>query len=127
MAPSNLPIMIDKPMHVSLDGLYQLYNLESYKGQFFTCSSSRFSNNFQRFINQLGKNDDIHCETLNTWELYSVHLIDPLVHFGIISSRDEFQAKKIKSGFSQMIIKNDEKKYLHYSNEPKSWNYTFSI
>ena len=94
LAPSNLPIMIDKPMHVSLDGLYQLYNLESYKGQFFTCSSSRFSNNFQRFINQLGKNDDIHCETLNTWELYSVHLIDPLVHFGIISSRDEFQAKK---------------------------------
>ena len=49
------------------------------------------------------------AETLNTWELYSVHLIDPLVHFGIISSRDEFQAKKIKSGFSQMIIQNDER------------------
>ena len=86
--------MIDKPMRVSLDGLYQLYNLESYKGQFFTCSSSRFSNNFQRFINQLGKNDDIHCETLNTWELYLVHLIDRLFTLALLVLEMSFKQKK---------------------------------
>lgn len=80
---AGIPIYIDKPIALNKEDLEELYKLEKYDGQIFSCSPLRFSPEFQ-FTEidrgNIGEIKYIYATTPKTWEKYSVHIIDPIIN-----------------------------------------------
>jgi len=76
------PVFIDKPISIRSHDLSTLLSSQMYAGQIFSCSSLRFSSQLRLSDskkNTLGKIRLIKGLIPNSWEKYSVHLIDPIV------------------------------------------------
>lgn len=77
---AGIPVYIDKPVALSLNGMDALYRLQQYDGQIFTCSALRYA---KELI--LGKSDrerigsirHLQATTAKSWEKYAVHIIEP--------------------------------------------------
>ena len=72
---AGLPIYIDKPIATSIKEANQIYALEKYPGQVFTCSALAYANELQtcsvtdiRYIDA--------C-TIKDWRKYGIHVIEP--------------------------------------------------
>ncbi|WP_316346928.1 Gfo/Idh/MocA family oxidoreductase [Desulfuromonas acetoxidans] len=79
---AGLPLYIDKPICLSVNELEQLYALEKYPGQIFSCSALRFAREFQLSegdITEIGPLVQIHAIVPKDWDRYSVHVIEPLL------------------------------------------------
>lgn len=98
------PIYIDKPIALSITGLHELYQLQRYPGQIFTCSALSYGSEFSLSSvdrDALGKILVITASTPKSWEKYAVHIIEPVLK--IMSSSDAF----LKSQLS--LISKDSK------------------
>ncbi|MFT6910011.1 MAG: putative dehydrogenase [Oleiphilaceae bacterium] len=79
---AGLPIYIDKPICLELDELEQLYALQQYPGQIFSCSALRYSHEFQLTEADkiaLGPLKQIQAIVPKDWARYAVHVIEPLL------------------------------------------------
>lgn len=79
---AGLPIYIDKPLALDLKTARQLFSLETYPGQIFTCSALAFAKEFQltasqrRQIGQLRYLDGI---VVKSWDKYLIHILEPMM------------------------------------------------
>jgi predicted dehydrogenase len=79
---AGLPVYVDKPVALSVASLDALYALERYDGQIFTCSALRYAHEFllpPERLQALGPLRLIQAMTPKSWDLYAIHLIDPLL------------------------------------------------
>lgn len=83
---AGLPIYIDKPIALSMSVLREIYSYEQYRGQIFTCSAMRYSNELQLSANDLLELGDIRqivaC-TPKSWKKYAVHIVEPVLNLGL--------------------------------------------
>ena len=80
---AGLPIYIDKPIALSLRAMDELYALEQYPGQIFTCSAMRYGAELRLSRSdrdQLGELREIHAITPKSWKKYAVHIIEPVLN-----------------------------------------------
>lgn len=76
------PIYIDKPIALSQSAFEQLYQLEQYPGQIFTCSALRYSPELSlsdSAMLELGEIKEIIAFTPKSWSKYAVHIIEPVL------------------------------------------------
>lgn len=79
---AGLPIYIDKPIALSLEGLKKLYELEQYPGQIFTCSALRYSRELSITAEDrsaIGEIRKIIAFTPKSWAKYAIHIIEPVL------------------------------------------------
>lgn len=79
---AGLPVYIDKPVALSMEGLRCLYSLQQYEGQIFTCSATRYARELRLTDEQreaIGEMRHIIAVTPNSWEKYVVHIVEPLL------------------------------------------------
>ena len=79
---AGIPIYIDKPIALSLEGLAALYRLQQYEGQIFTCSALRYAKELilsEPERERIGRIKHIQAATPKTWEKYAVHIIEPVL------------------------------------------------
>ena len=77
-----LPVYIDKPVALSRQTMQEIYALERFTGQVFSCSALRFAKELQPNANDIkavGRLQLITASTPKDWERYAIHLIDPLL------------------------------------------------
>jgi predicted dehydrogenase len=80
---AGLPIYIDKPIALSLADLNNLYKLEQYPWQIFTCSALRYSHELmlsQEDRHEIGEIRQIVAFTPKSWKKYAVHIIEPVLN-----------------------------------------------
>ncbi len=79
---NGIPLFIDKPIATNLIDLDSIMSLQKYDNQVFTCSSLRFSDELKISKKDQLKYRDvkyIEASTPNSWEKYSIHLIEPII------------------------------------------------
>ena len=79
---AGVPVFIDKPIALSTKTLDEIYALQEYEGQIFTCSALRFAKELQltpELKNRLGKIKHIEAVTPKSWKKYAVHIIEPVL------------------------------------------------
>ena len=79
---AGLPIYIDKPIALSLKSLREIYSLEQYPGQIFTCSALRYSRELtltEEDRQAIGTIRNIISCTPKSWSKYAVHIIEPVL------------------------------------------------
>ena len=79
---AGIPIYIDKPLALTVTKAKQLFDLQRYPGQIFSCSALRYAKEFQLSagdLNQLGHIRHIHATVPKDWEKYAVHVIEPVL------------------------------------------------
>lgn len=80
---AGVPVYIDKPIALSLEGLRALYRLQQYEGQIFTCSALRYAKELmlgQADRERIGSIRHVQASTPNGWEKYAVHIIEPVLN-----------------------------------------------
>lgn len=101
------PIYIDKPIAVTKTALNDLYQVQQYVGQIFTCSALRYSPDLILSLEDklaLGKIVDISASTPKSWEKYAIHVIEPVLK--IIAANDKLSSTKL-------ILNSDESRTLN--------------
>ena len=96
--PMGLPIFVDKPIALNEYMLSETENLQIWKGQIFSCSALRFSDELQ--FGKLSSNRAkirIDACTPKYWKTYAMHLIDPILNY----IGTDFKITKSKSVTSQ--------------------------
>nr|WP_298164611.1 Gfo/Idh/MocA family oxidoreductase [uncultured Pseudomonas sp.] len=87
---AGIPIYIDKPVALSIFAFEELYRLEKYAGQIFTCSALRYSNELKLTLSDqqdIGELREVHAITPKSWNKYAVHIIEPVL--AMLSSADK--------------------------------------
>jgi predicted dehydrogenase len=78
---AGLPIYIDKPLALTVDAARALYDRQKRPGQIFTCSALAYAEELQLPANEmaeLGALRFVDAVTVNDWDRYAVHVIEPL-------------------------------------------------
>ena len=103
------PIYIDKPIALSKQKLYALYELEQYEGQIFTCSALRYSKDLiltKKDRSKIGNIVSIYASSPNSWDKYAIHIIEPLLN--MIPSDDlPVRVRKTKSDSGAVTLSVD--------------------
>ena len=76
------PVYIDKPIALSMTALHELYDLQQYSGQIFTCSALSYGAEFRlspEDRSELGHITSVSASTPKSWEKYAVHIIEPVL------------------------------------------------
>ena len=79
---AGLPIYIDKPICLSEKELDDLYALQKFPGQIFSCSAVSYGHEFQltdAIRTKVGVLQYIYASTPKDWEKYGIHVIEPLL------------------------------------------------
>lgn len=79
---TGIPIYIDKPFALFLNDAEHLFSLQKYPSQIFTCTALRFAHEFvlrEEDRQHIGRPLVIDAVTPNSWEKYSVHIIEPVL------------------------------------------------
>jgi predicted dehydrogenase len=77
---AGIPVYIDKPIALSLNGMDVLYGLQRYEGQIFTCSALRYANELmlsESDRERIGPIRHLQACTPKSWQKYAVHIIEP--------------------------------------------------
>lgn len=93
-----VPVYIDKPIALSMDGLRGLYHCQQYDGQIFTCSALRYAKELMLSCadrERIGTIRHIQASTPNGWEKYAVHIIEPVL--GILGQSEYLQRAQART------------------------------
>jgi hypothetical protein len=81
---AGLHIFIDKPLAVTVSKAEEIFALEQFTGQIFTCSAFRFAKEFrltEEELFALGDIRHINAWIMKDWEKYAIHVIEPSLNF----------------------------------------------
>jgi len=93
---AGLPIYIDKPLAIKTNIANQMFNLEKYKNQIFTCSAIAYAKEFaltKNEIDKLGNIKYVDACIMKDWEKYGIHIIEPVLK--IIGDQGQIQKTNI--------------------------------
>lgn len=79
---SGMPIYVDKPLALSRKDAETMIGLQRFPGQLFSCSALRYAAELRLSEKQIESIGQIRCITAsvpNSWDTYSVHIIEPLL------------------------------------------------
>lgn len=79
---AGLMVYIDKPLAFTVKEAKQIFALEKFEGQIFSCSAMRFAREIEEKreqIKSLGEISYIDATTMKFWDRYSAHIIDPVL------------------------------------------------
>lgn len=79
---AGIPVYIDKPIALSVKELNELYKLERFPGQIFSCSALRYSQDLTLKAvdaQKIGTILEIFAFSPKSWDKYAVHLIEPIL------------------------------------------------
>jgi len=79
---NGIPIYIDKPIANSVNQARYIYSKQKFKGQIFTCSALRYSEELllkKVDRKNIGKLKSIEAVVPKSWDKYSIHVIDPII------------------------------------------------
>jgi predicted dehydrogenase len=92
---AGIPVYIDKPIAISLEGFAALYLLQQYDGQIFTCSALRYAKELvlsETERERIGPIRHLQATTPKSWEKYAAHIIEPVIQ--IIGSSVEISSAR---------------------------------
>ena len=95
-----IPIFIDKPLAHSLKAANNLFELQEYESQIYTCSALRYAKEFVLSEEQkkyLGDIVSIQAYTPKSWEKYAIHVIEPVLRLLNFPSLSNFRNNKVKN------------------------------
>lgn len=75
---AGLPIYIDKPIARNRAEAEDIYALEKYPGQIFTCSALAYSDGLK--IADVGEIRHVQAFVIKDWKKYAIHVIEPALH-----------------------------------------------
>lgn len=93
---AGLPIYIDKPLAFTVKTAQEIYSLEQYPGQIFTCSALRFAPELSLSVadkKSIGKIQYVEAQVSKDWLKYGIHIIEPVVQ--LLDSKDEIVSKQL--------------------------------
>lgn len=102
---AGLPIFIDKPLSLSVSEAKDIFAMEKYHGQIYTCSSLLYAKEFSLSkdeLSSLGEIKLIDATIPKSWEKYSVHIIEPVLN--ILSNQSSKTKSVINTGYSDLNI-----------------------
>lgn len=73
-----IPVFIDKPLALTVKEAERIFALEKCRGQVFSCSAARYSEEFLR-VKLPSEVTAVHGYVPGTWDLYAVHAIEPIL------------------------------------------------
>ena len=79
---AGLPVYIDKPVCLDQAELKQLYALQQFDGQIFSCSALRYAKEFllsKSDLVEIGQLIKIEAMVPKDWDRYAVHVIEPML------------------------------------------------
>lgn len=76
---AGLPIYVDKPLARNIKEAEEIYALEQYPGQVFTCSALAYSDGLSR-IGDIGEIRHISAFVIKDWKKYAIHVVEPALH-----------------------------------------------
>lgn len=76
---SGIPVYVDKPFANTIRGAEEIYALEQYEAQLYTCSALRYAQELEAVKEQAEKIVKIEALTPKSWELYGIHIVEPIV------------------------------------------------
>ena len=100
---SGTMIYIDKPLAFDLKTAQEIFSLEQFEGQIFSCSALRYARELNETldkISEVGNISYVEAHIIKLWSTYSAHIIDPVLR--IIGDDNEIKdIKKFKNSNSQ--------------------------
>ena len=75
---AGLPIYIDKPLALNQKEANEIYALEKYEGQIFTCSAMAYAP--ELFLKNIGDIRYIDACVIKDWNKYAIHIIEPVLN-----------------------------------------------
>ena len=100
---SGTMIYIDKPLAFDLKTAQEIFSLEQFEGQIFSCSALRYARELNETldkISEVGNISYVEAHIIKLWNTYSAHIIDPVLR--IIGDDNEIKdIKKFKNSNSQ--------------------------
>ena len=75
---AGLPIYIDKPLARTIAEAEEIYSLERYPGQVFTCSALAYSDGLK--VGNIGDVRHISAFVIKDWKKYAIHVVEPALH-----------------------------------------------
>jgi hypothetical protein len=79
---ASVPIYIDKPLALDVASAREMFALQRYPWQLFSCSALRYAREFALTEGQrtgLGGIKAIHATVPKDWDKYSIHVIEPML------------------------------------------------
>jgi predicted dehydrogenase len=80
---AGLPIYIDKPLAYDVKTAREIFSLEKYPGQIFTCTAIRFAREFQisqsYLESNVGRLLHVDAKVMKSWAKYAVHVVEPVL------------------------------------------------
>jgi predicted dehydrogenase len=78
---AGLPVYIDKPLAYDVKTAQEIFSLEKYPGQIFSCTAMRFAREFQisqsYLESHIGRVSHVDAKVMKSWPKYAVHVIEP--------------------------------------------------
>jgi predicted dehydrogenase len=102
---AGLPIFIDKPLALTVAEAKQLFKLQQYPGQLFTCSALRFAKELQltqRQRQRVGKIKHIQATISKDWAKYAIHLIEPVLQ--LINFEQKITGCQVNKTTDQRVV-----------------------
>ena len=100
---SGTMIYIDKPLAFDLKTAQEIFALEKFEGQIFSCSALKYARELDEALNkisEIGNISYIEAHTIKLWSTYSAHIIDPILR--IVGDNHSIKdVKKFKNSNSQ--------------------------
>ena len=75
---AGLPIYVDKPLGRTIREAEEIYALEKWPGQIFTCSALAYSDGLK--IVDIGDLRHIQAFVIKDWKKYAIHVVEPALH-----------------------------------------------
>lgn len=79
---AGVPLFVDKPLSISVAKAEEIFAMEQYTGQLFTCSALRYAREFfltEHERQSIGPLRRIEGSTVKSWDKYAIHVIEPVV------------------------------------------------
>jgi len=111
---AGIPVYIDKPLALTIAAARKILSLEIYRGQVFSCSALRYSNELvlpQSTINEIKGVQSIEAQVPKDWNRYSVHVIEPVLKI-IGYNQKPVKIDEINSGSAKTV-------YIKFENDIK--------
>lgn len=120
---AGIPIYIDKPLALTVNGAKKLILMQKYEGQIFSCSALRYDSNLRLTEDQkktVGQICSIHATVSKDWDKYAVHVIEPLLQ--LIPNRGALlkSQKWISNDQTSLFIEYENKINVHIHTSGKS-------
>lgn len=104
---AGIPLYIDKPLALTVEGAKALFARQKYESQIFSCSALRYAQEFALAPEQreaLGTIVAIDATTPKSWAKYAVHVIEPALALSGLRAEDFVGSSVERKGETTRLV-----------------------